>query len=383
MSEMRIVLFGAGGYGDVYVQSLLKDRRRENYVLAGVVDPYIDRAPGREALRQAGVPVFDTPEAFYREHAADLAVIATPIPLHEEQACFALEQGSHVLLEKPIAATAEAGRRIAQKARECGRVLAVGFQWCYDRAMLELKADFDAGRLGAPLDVRALVLWPRDFAYYGRGTGWAGKKRDAQGREIYDSVASNATAHYLENMLWLTGREFQEAAIAEFECETWRANDIETYDTAVLLAQLDNGAKLTYVVSHAVEPAKMQNPVFEYRFEKGVARFGGLGQTGSELTFTFEDDKVKRYGVTHPDSREKIWTMMDVLREGAKLPCPAEAALRHADAIEKMRERQPEAYVFRNIARNSERVWVPGLGAKLIRCYRERMLLSQAGEERA
>ena len=61
MSEMRIVLFGAGGYGDVYVQSLLKDRRRENYVLAGVVDPYIDRAPGREALRQAGVPVFDTP----------------------------------------------------------------------------------------------------------------------------------------------------------------------------------------------------------------------------------------------------------------------------------------------------------------------------------
>ena len=44
-------------------------------------------------------------------------MIATPIPLHEEQACFALEQGSHVLLEKPIAATAEAGRRIAQKAR--------------------------------------------------------------------------------------------------------------------------------------------------------------------------------------------------------------------------------------------------------------------------
>ena len=158
MSEMRIVLFGAGGYGDVYVQSLLKDRRRENYVLAGVVDPYIDRAPGREALEQAGVPVFDTPEAFYREHTADLAVIATPIPLHEEQACFALEQGSHVLLEKPIAATAEAGRRIARKARECGRVLAVGFQWCYDQAMLELKADFDAGRLGAPLDVRALVL---------------------------------------------------------------------------------------------------------------------------------------------------------------------------------------------------------------------------------
>ena len=114
-----------------------------------------------------------------------------------------------------------------------------------------------------------------------------------------------------------------------------------------------------------------------------MARFGGLGQTGSELTFTFEDGQVKRYGVTHPDSREKIWTMMDVLREGAKLPCPAEAALRHADAIEKMRERQPEAYVFRNIARNSERVWVPGLGAKLIRCYRERMLLSQAGEERA
>ena len=54
MSEMRIVLFGAGGYGDVYVQSLLKDRRRENYVLAGVVDPYIDPPPaGRRWSRRA------------------------------------------------------------------------------------------------------------------------------------------------------------------------------------------------------------------------------------------------------------------------------------------------------------------------------------------
>ena len=383
MSELRIVLFGAGGYGDVYVQALLKDRRREGYVLAGVVDPYIDGAPGREALAQAGVPVFDTPQAFYREQGADLAVIATPIPLHEEQACFALEQGSHVLLEKPIAATAEAGRRILQKAQACKRVLAVGFQWCYDRAMLELKADFDAGKLGAPLELRALVLWPRDFAYYGRGTGWAGKNRDAQGREIYDSVASNATAHYLENMLWLTGRGYQGAAIADYQCEVWRANAIETYDTAVLLAHLDNGARLTYVVSHAVEPAQRQDPVFEYRFEKGVARFGALGQTGSELTFTFDTGEVKRYGVTHPDSREKIWTMMDVLREGIALPCPAEAALRHADAIGKMRERQPEAYRFRHIERNAERVWVPGLGMRLIRCYQEELLPSQAGEEQA
>ena len=383
MDTIRIVLIGAGGYGDTYVRALLDDRKRDGYVLAGVVDPYVNSAPGCEKLRDAGIPFYDTPEQFFAADTADLAVIATPITLHEQQALCVIAHGCNLLLEKPIAATPAAGRRIAAAAREKGVLLAIGFQWCYDEAMLSLKADVDAGLLGRPLDLRALVLWPRDFAYYARGTGWAGRKTDACGRPIYDSVASNATAHYLENMFWLCGEGYNGASIAALQGETWRANAIETYDTAVMLGRLDNGAQLTYVVSHALPPEDIQNPMFEYRFENGVARFGAPGATGSGLTVEFGDGTVKHYGVSWPSNSEKIWRVMDALRSGAPVPCPASAALRHADAIALLRDIQPEAHVFKNIGRDSQRVWVPGLKDRLFRCYSERITLTQAGEEKA
>lgn len=383
MDNIRIVLIGAGGYGDTYVRALLDDRKREGYTLAGVVDPYVKNAPGFEKLSAVGVPFYDTPEQFFAADHADLAIIATPITLHEQQALCVFDHGCSLLLEKPIAATPAAGRRIAEAARKNGALLAVGFQWCYDEAMLALKADVDAGLLGRPLDLRALVLWPRDFAYYSRGIGWAGKKLDAHGRPIYDSVASNATAHYLENMLWLCGEGYDGASIAALRGETWRANDIETYDTAVMLGRLDNGAQLTYVVSHALPPEDAQNPMFEYRFENGVARFGAPGDTGSELTVEFANGAVKHYGTSFPGNSEKIWRVMDALRSGATVPCPASAALRHADAIALLRDIQPEAHVFKNISRDSQRVWVSGLKERLFRCYNERITLSQAGEEKA
>lgn len=384
--ETSIVLIGIGGYGDTYVRALTQQKARENCRIAGVVDPFAENARGYETLKEMGVEFFDTPEEFYAEHGADLAVISTPIPLHEHQAIFAMEHGSHVLLEKPIAATPEAGRRIAEAAVRTGKKLAIGFQWCYDEAMLKLKADINSGLLGAPKRLRTLVLWPRDLAYYSRGTGWAGKKYDKKGNPIFDSVASNATAHYLENMLWLAGEGFDGAKLADARFETWRANDIETFDTVTLVGNLENGAEITYVVSHAVHPDALQNPMFEYEFENATAYFGGYGVDGAQLTAKFKDGSVKDYGVSNNSGggyTAKLWQMIDAIREDKPIVCPAIAALRHADAIAMMREIQPDARVFENIRREETFVWVPDLDKKLIKCFENRCLLSEVMKEDA
>ena len=383
--ETRIVLMGIGGYGDTYVRALTREKARAGCVIAGVVDPFAASARGYAELKALGVEFFDTPEAFYAAHSADLAIISTPIPLHEPQAIYAMEHASHVLLEKPIAATPEAGRRIAEAARRTGKKLAIGFQWCYDEAMLRLKADVDAGVLGAPRRLRALVLWPRDLAYYARGTGWAGRKYDRNSNPIFDSVASNATAHYLENMLWLAGRGYEGASITDMRVETWRANAIETYDTATLIGHLDCGAQITYVVSHAIAPDAAQNPMFEYEFENATAYFGGYGKDGAALTAVFNDGRIKDYGISHnngaSDYTAKLWTMIDAVRGDAPIYCPPAAAMRHIDAIAMMRQIEPEASVFNDIARGEGYVWVPGLDGQLIRCYEQSKLLSEVMRE--
>ena len=139
--------------------------------------------------------------------------------------------GSDVLLEKPISGSVADAKRIQEARDKSGKKLVIGFQWSANDAMLQFKKDADAGLYGKLLSTKSLVLWPRDFAYYNRGTRWAGKKYAADGSAIFDSIASNATAHYLFNMLWVSGKGYEAAKVGDVSFFAAKANDIETYDT--------------------------------------------------------------------------------------------------------------------------------------------------------
>ena len=336
-----------------------------------MVDPYAAASP--EYARLAGTPIFQSVEEFYADHTADLAVVSTPIQFHARQTVYCLEHGSHVLCEKPAAATTALVDEMIAARDRAKKQLAIGFQWCYDPVMLRLKADVDAGVLGKPVSMKGIVLWPRDRAYYRRGLGWAGKKYGKGGEPIFDSVASNATAHYIENMLWLTGPGFLGAEIADMTVRTLRANDIEMFDTIVMDARLDNGAKMFYVASHATGSDGVQNPAFVYEFEKATVRFGDLGEDGGSLKAVFRDGTVKDYGVSSPHGwSTKLAAMVSAARgDEVVLPCPAEAARRHTSAMEMIRAKNPDSEVFPagSVRVDGDLVWVPGLKDRLVACY--------------
>ena len=373
MKPLSVLLVGAGGYAANYVREMLDHGEERALRLAGVVDPYAATLPSYAELKQRGARFFGTVNQFYDLNSADLAVIATPIQYHAPQAVACLAHGSHVLCEKPAAATPEDVERMIAARDASGRALAIGFQWCYDEAMLRLKADVDAGALGRPVALRSIVLWPRAISYYKRGMGWAGRKYDAAGAPIFDSVASNATAHYLENMLWLVGAGYNGADITGMTVRTMRANDIETFDTIVMDAVLENGAKALFVASHAVGEDGRQEPAFVYEFENATVRFGGIGENGSNILARFRDGSVKDYGLTNLGGvASKLDRVCAIARgEPLPLPCPAEAALRHTRAMAMIREKQPEADVFPESAVRVDDglVWVPGLRDRLVKCY--------------
>lgn len=377
MNPLRILLVGIGGYGGLYVRDLAANAKEGNVTVAGVVDPYAQNAPEYETARTLTSAFFSSVEEFYAEHTADLAVISTPIPLHAPQAIYCMEHGSHVLVEKPIAATPDAARSMIAARDRTQKLLAVGFQWCNDRAMSAFRADAQAGRFGRLLSMRALVIWPRNTAYYTRGSGWAGKKYDRNGNPIFDSVASNATAHYLENMLWIAGHP-----LTHVQASTFRANPIETYDTITLTGRVGD-AHLTYAATHAAPPDCVQNPMFEYEFERGTASFGGFGLSGSELAVRLTSGETVSYGPSFPSGGgsgrvEKLWDIVDSIREGTPLRCTAEDALLHTLAMESVREIEPDSRIFpeERIVHENGMYFVPGLAEEMIACYQERKLLS-------
>lgn len=362
MAEIKIALFGVGGFAANYMHAMDKPPRTD-VRLVGAVDPFVKKC--------ALCPVYQSIDALYQAHQPDMVVVATPIHFYTEQAVAAFEHHCHVMIEKPIVANVEGANEILRTRDKAGKKLFIGFQMCCDPAMRALKADADTGLFGAPVSLRSIVLWPRDRTYYQRGCGWAGKRYDAKGWPIFDNVLSNATAHYLMNMLYMTG-----APISAVQCGTYRASPIETFDTAVCKVVFQTGAELFIAVSHAVGREDEQNPMFEYGYEKAVIRFGGVGLRGASLTARFTDGRVKDYGAVGLGYMESLWNMIDAIRDDAPVGCRGESELWHVDALEKMRACQPEATPFPEswIHETEGLRWAPGLAKALFQRYKTREL---------
>ncbi len=357
MREIKVAVVGIGGYGDNYIQTMKKPQR-EGVTLVGAVDPFVKECPL--------CPVYDTMDELFAHHQPDLAVISTPIHLHAEQAECAFRHGCHVLLEKPIAPTMEGVRRILKARDDAGKLLGVGFQLCADPALRAVKADADAGLFGAAKRLRAIVLYPRDRSYYARHADWGGKRRNGAGYEVYDNVLSNATAHYLENMLWMLG-----TPLRDLDFLTLRANDIETFDTAIVKGKAGEDAQALIAVSHAVGRAWEQRHMFRYEFEQATVCFNEVGQPGGHVVARFRDGTVKDYGQEGTGWMAPYWNMVDVLRGEAPIACTGETALLHVDALERMRAMQPDATPFPAgwVREDEGMLWVPGLAQELYRAF--------------
>ncbi len=98
----------------------------------------------------------------------DAIYIATPTHLHTEHAVMALEQGKHVVLEKPMALTLDDAERMIQTAERCGAQLVVGHSHSFERPIRAMREIVRSGELGR---LRMLHNW-----YY---TDWMYRPRNA------------------------------------------------------------------------------------------------------------------------------------------------------------------------------------------------------------
>ncbi len=74
--------------------------------------------------------------------------LATPVSTHFELASRALEAGKHVLVEKPLASSAEQAERLCELAEKTGQVLMVGHTFVYSPPVVRIKEVLTAGTVG-------------------------------------------------------------------------------------------------------------------------------------------------------------------------------------------------------------------------------------------
>jgi UDP-N-acetylglucosamine 3-dehydrogenase len=102
----------------------------------GVADP--DRPQANFVAETLGcAAVGDLDELF--ELGIDAATIAAPTHLHHDLALACIRRGIHVMVEKPIASSAEEGRSIIAAARRAGVILMVGHVERFNPAVAAIK----------------------------------------------------------------------------------------------------------------------------------------------------------------------------------------------------------------------------------------------------
>lgn len=378
-SAMKIALVGSSGYAERYLTLMEQYLTDGKDRLCAVIDPNAASAPRYNWFVAQGIPLYDTLEAFYQADSAELVIICSPIGLHAEHAIAALAH-SHVLCEKPLAAIPEEGLRIRSAWERSGKLCGVGFQWSYTQTMQQLKADILAGRLGRPLCLKTYVSWKRNDQYYA-SNGWKGRLRDAQGRWVMDSIAMNAVAHYIHNVLFLLGERMDSAALPEWvEGSVYRGRPIESFDTIFLRGGFANGARMVLAASHVGE--QNENPRFVYEFEKAVVTYDEDGD--QQVHARFSDGTERNYGC--PSNQEalaqKLLTMLEAVRTGGRPLCGVDTALPHLWVCSAVNHAMPvRDFPSALIAREDEppSVHVQGLCAALHRCYEEELLPDEQG----
>ncbi len=373
---MKIMLVGTGGFAVHYVKILL-DLQRENIVWEGIVDPFYAVCPYKKQIDERSIPVYDTMEQFYACHRADLTIICTPTFLHCRQSICALANGSHVLCEKPVAPTVEEARQMLAAEKRYGRFIAIGYQWSYCDAIRNLKSDILKGVFGKPVSLKTAISWPRNRAYYQRGGGWGGRIQK-DGQLILDSIASNACAHYLHNMLFLLGDTMEHStAFKSIQAECYRANAIENFDTCCIRLESQAGAQLYFAASHAA--GKNRDPIFEYTFERGVMRFEQGAKTG--IVARFHDGSSKDYGDPFQNQFRKLWDCIEAVQNSTTPICTVETALPHVQLIETLYHVVPVLDFPReriSLDEETDTVFVEGLYEQLYDAYEARCMLSES-----
>lgn len=320
---VTVGLVGVGGYGGNYVRQLLDAGADAGTQLVGVVDPFAQNTPAWPSLQERQIPVYADLDAFYAEQCPDLLVIASPTHRHMPQTRTALRHGSHVLCEKPLAATVQDGLETLALEQASGRFVAIGYNWSFTPPILKLKQDIQSGGLGAPLRLRSLTLWPRWQVYYSRNR-WAGHIHSEEGDWVLDSPLNNATAHHLHNMFFLLGDEVDQSALpVSVQAERYRANPIENYDTVAMRAHTADGVEILFYTAHPVK--EELGPIFHFEFEEATVTYSGRD---SEIIAQFHDGRVRSYGNPETDAHSlKLAHCVAAARQGTRPVCGIEAAL--------------------------------------------------------
>lgn len=192
--EWRVAVIGAGTISQrVHVPVF---QQQPNTTVVAVCD--VNAARAREVADETGVAhVYSDYEKMLAELQPNITVVATPNVFHKPMATAALESGSHVLCEKPVALTYTDAHAMFATAAAHERVLTVGTHFRFTGPMQAAKAHATHGFFGRIYAAR--TVWQRRNGIPGYGSWFTNQDLAGGGALLDIGVHTLDRALYIMN----------------------------------------------------------------------------------------------------------------------------------------------------------------------------------------
>ncbi len=301
MPKDRIVVVGAGLIGRKHIELV-----RAGAELAAVVDP----APAAlEIAEHNAVPLFPELSACLEQEEPDGVIVASPNHLHLQHGLACLDAGIPVLIEKPLADSAEAGRKLAERAAATGIPILVGHHRRHSPIVKAARSVVEENRLGQIVAVNAMFWLHKPPDYF--DMTW--RKLPGAGPTYINLI------HDIDLLQFLCGPI---ASVQAIETNAFRGFEVE--DTAALILTFASGALGTVSISDTVsapwswELTAGENPAYP-KTDQSCYLIGG-----TEGSLSLPDLRVWSHR-----GAKSWWSPIDATRVEVETCDPVEAQLRH------------------------------------------------------
>jgi predicted dehydrogenase len=142
--RLRVAVLGTGFIGAVHARSA----RLAGGDVVGVAASTPERS-ATEAERLGASRAYASAEEAVADTSLDVVHVCTPNALHAPLTAAALDNGLHVVCEKPVATSATEAQALSDQAASLGRVVAVPFVYRYHAMARQARAMVRRGDLGA------------------------------------------------------------------------------------------------------------------------------------------------------------------------------------------------------------------------------------------
>ncbi|QGH33822.1 gfo/Idh/MocA family oxidoreductase [Gracilibacillus salitolerans] len=190
---LRVGIIGLGDISKVHVAAI-NDISHAELVAVCDIDSSLQSSV-------KGVPFYTDYQVMLEEVVLDCVHICLPHHLHYPATKAAVENGVHVMLEKPLAHNLADSRAIVELEEKHPEVkICVSLQNRLNETVEELASLVSQGKYGEVTGLKGIVTWHRPKSYYD-AKPWRGSMETAGG-----GVMINQSIHTLDLLQWFGGK---------------------------------------------------------------------------------------------------------------------------------------------------------------------------------